>query len=820
MTKFVIGLLAAGLWIVVVISMMMVRRSSPGHPFSSIRRYRKGTRALASSAEAAGDDYEPSLFGGGPWPMETPLDLHNAERAEPPAKPRPAPPPVAPDAAPRATQARETQRQEEDTEVIQTRRRRKHREPQYVPTLGDRLLAEAEAQAAAEQPAEPVDLWEPAEAAAPSPAPGPAAAGQSPAGGRDISEWGPSRRGLFRRRKTEDDLLSPAFARQTEEPKLVVKLGKPQDEEPSAEAPAAPAAPRSGARRPRPRRIDITDEAVRAAAEPRIIPVTFADEAEEEEPEPAPVWVQRVVPMPEQAVVHVPELPQEAQEADAEEEEGLLAHALLRATETPLEGTPPPRPAEPAAAPPPGSMPVPLPFIRGIGRTRTRVAAQAGPPPAVVHIQTIHLDEEGEPVVVTEEEAAETAAREAALPEVTRSEPIVELDLPTLDTPAMQALESVEPERASAAPAPAEPWEPELPADAPWFHEEPAAAPRAEAAEEAPDAFWDDPSHDEGPSHDEDEIVILSAAPEATEAPEATGAPASPPEPQPGAADVEPRRIPRPAAIEARPGRRPDGPAAEGDRLRARRLGGPRGAGEPEASGVSLTTGRAVRPKVTVNLTEEDIEDSDELYEVEALLDAITRDPKKKRRGPFRSSQPAPAPVPMSSHVIRRERPAGEAEARPAAASSSAPPPAAPTPTAPTPVALPLSKGEVPTPPIRRPAPPGSRAEHRTESRPRPEVRQAPPEPRPARPEPRPQAPAERRPATASPVERPRPWGERTAARAPMAPAPGTNGAHKPEPRREPPARPAEPKAPARRRASRGPVTLILVDDEGRPQSD
>ncbi|MGH2720318.1 MAG: hypothetical protein ACRDJO_01775, partial [Actinomycetota bacterium] len=62
--------------------------------------------------------------------------------------------------------------------------------------------------------------------------------------------------------------------------------------------------------------------------------------------------------------------------------------------------------------------------------------------------------------------------------------------------------------------------------------------------------------------------------------------------------------------------------------------------------------------------------------------------------------------------------------------------------------------------------------------------------------------------------------GERTGPRSPAGPAPGTNGAHKPEPGREPAGHPAEPRASARRRAARGPVTLILVDDEGRPQSD
>jgi hypothetical protein len=785
------GLLAAGLWVAVVISMVLVRRSSPGHPFSSIRRFRKGNRALASSTEAAAD-YEPSLFGSGPWPMESPRDLPETDRPEPAVRSRSAPPPRAQDPPPPEIHTEQTpERHEEDVEVIETRRRRrKPREANYVPTLGDRLLAEAEAEAeAAARPGEQTGQFPAASQPIAAEAPAAQPTGMTP-------HWGPSRRGLLRRRKTEDDLLSPAFARQTEEPKLVVKLGKPQDEEPPP--PVAPGQ-RSRTREPKPRRIDVSDRALAAGSPqaPRIITVAFEDEPEEEAPAPAPAWVQRVVPMPPSQVVQMPELPEEIEEEDAEAQ-GLLASALLRASEAPLEGTPPARP-QPAAAPPPGSMPAPLPFIRGIGRTRDRVTVPGGIPPPVVHIQTIHLDDEGDPVIVTEEEAAETAAHEAALLEVTEVETLIELDIPPLDTPAMETHEAIEPPDAATGPEPSAAWEPELPADAPWFHD--AGAAHEQADPDRPEAFWDDASLDD-----------LSAEPEGagTEnlVPPAEAAAPSP-ETEREDAESPARRVARPAPIDLRAGRRAarsTGP--EGESPRARRPGAHRGGTEErDPNSVTLSTGSAVRPRVTVNLTEQDIEDSDELYEVEALLDAITRDPKKKRRGPFRGSQPAPPePPPMSSHVIRRERPAGGSTEIPSPAASSAPP--SPSPAAPSS----FPKGEVPTPPIRRPAPdarpaprPELRPQMRLDSRPVP------------RPEFRPQAPSERRPATgAAPVVLPRSaWEERLNARASGASAPGTNGAHKPGARE--PARQPEPKA-ARR--ARGPVTLILVDDEGRPQSD
>jgi hypothetical protein len=787
--NFVIGLLAAGLWLAVVVSLALVRRAAPGHPFRSIRLFRRSNRALASSADGA-PDYEPPLFGSGPWPMESPLDRPEPEPSAAPT-PRTAltaePEALRAPAEPSATGPDEDFEHEGDFTVIETRRRRRkttNPEPDGEPT---------EMVAAAEGPGELTGEIPPVAEAPAEPQP-------QPAGLHAATEWGPPRRGLFRRRKEQPDLLSPAFARVTEEPKLVTRLENPQEEQPREPAPpeaaetepASPAGPRRRPRRKARPVVDITDEAMAARSRfrgPRIITLVDDDEPEEEQPREAPVWVQRVVQptVVEPEIVLVPDEPHEVSVED--DDGGPLVHALRRAAEMPSEGPPPERPA-PAVQPPPGSMPVPLPFIRGIGRTRNRLVTRAGAPPPIVHIQTITLGDDGEPLVVTADEPPGTPeAARLSTPEV--EEPaggVVDVDVPPTDRvdapteawepePPAELWEPEAPAEAREPEPPAALWEPEPPAEAPWaeaatipVEPEPAPQEEAEPAPAAPAAASADRIDDEA------EIVILPAAPKQPEQ-----------EPEPGAEPpaAAARRVSRPAPIGARPRRM--AASGAGSRRPERSAVSRPESDQEEALGtvIPLTTGRAVRPRVTVNLTPEDIEDSDELYEVEALLDAVTRDRRKKAAPP---SPPKSTPPPTSeTRPPGGEAPADADAVRPRVARAQRP---------------------ESRPIVRRPASAGDRA--------------AAPK-RPTAPtggvQPAYRAPSEE---SARLQERPAPWsGSRTEARrAGTAP----NGARRPDRRREANGRPADTatqqKATATRRKAARPVTLILVDEEGRPQPD
>lgn len=52
MKAFLIGMLATGLWLVVAAAALLLMRSSPGHPFRTIQRFRRVRRSLASATAA------------------------------------------------------------------------------------------------------------------------------------------------------------------------------------------------------------------------------------------------------------------------------------------------------------------------------------------------------------------------------------------------------------------------------------------------------------------------------------------------------------------------------------------------------------------------------------------------------------------------------------------------------------------------------------------------------------------------------------------------------------------------------------------------
>ena len=184
----------------------------------------------------------------------------------------------------------------------------------------------------------------------------------------------------------------------------------------------------------------------------------------------------------------------------------------------------------------------------------------------------------------------------------------------------------------------------------------------------------------------------------------------------------------------------------------------------PPSGVIPLSTGSAVRPHVTVNLTEQDIQDSDELYEVKALLKAITRDPHrglknlKNRKKPAQDQPAAGRATPPQGRLAPQQ----PGRSRPAAAQDR---PQAGSPT--------------------RQERPEAQAQHQA----RPAAQTPPAAPVPSKPE-------------AGPARAPRP-------------EPGRSVADVRPPEPAPPAKP-----PAGRRKTPRPVTLILVDEEGRPQAD